>query len=340
MRALCDGAGLADFAIHFDASMSSAAVLSASRAAEQSLQKSGCVPSDVIPIAREHVTYRGVTLTHNIISGLSALLLSGRPLDFIVNLSASDYPTARPALMRRLLGGAVGRRLSFIDWESPLLWKKFDLDRFQRAHIDTALAGAREGRRWRTKFKSPLAKWAAFEVAKSSSWFIFSRELAEHLAQGAIPRLMLSAFALSDTADEHYFASVVHANEYFRKRTVPDHFRGVFFFAPNGTESIQHPFYVDETDATGEPVFWGPLLKRPRFFMRKVGASGTFTDRVDRRLLGLGNITEADRVARTRYEESLIRQFDETVALHLAQNADVLEQPPFRSAFSPRASDR
>lgn len=334
LGSLCDGVGKADFAVHFDASMPPGEVLAATRLAKRALRAAGCAPTDIVPVPREHVTYRGVTLTHNILAGISALTRAGRQFDFFINLSAADYPAARPALVRRLLGRARARRLSFFGWAPKNTWEKFEKDRFTRAHVDTALAAGSEGSRKPQDFPSPLAASAGFTVAKSSSWFILSRELAEHFVMGAKPRRMLSAFALSDTADEQYFASVVYNDQYFAQRVVPDSFRAVFWYAPNGTRSWQHPFYVDEVGKNGEPVFWESLLKRPAFFTRKVRGRGVFTERVDRRILGIGaNFTSAERAARKRYEESLVTWFEDTVALHLAGNPAVRPLPPFTSAF-------
>lgn len=338
LRALCTGEGDADFAVHFDAAIPGTHVVTTTSAATDALVSTGCATSDLSLVPREHVTYRGVTLTHNILSGAAHLLRRARSFDYFVNLSAADYPVAAPALTRQLLGEAAARRLSFISWSWRATWARFAAQRFGRLHADTGLAEMGRGVHVRNLADNPLAGAVGFEIAKSSAWFILHRELVEHLVLGARPRRMLAAFAFSDIADEHYFATVVHNDRYFAQRTVAANWRALFFRAPNGTRSALHPFYVDETDADGEPVFWRALQRKPAFFTRKVHGPSELTRRIDQRMLGIAPDTSSnDREATRIHERKLAAMFRRKLKAHARMHPDLHRAPKFRSAFASRA---
>ena len=61
----------------------------------------------------ERITYRGMTMTLNFLSGLTALL--SHPWSHFINLSAADYPTVSQHTIRRLLTRAKGK--SFLEWK-------------------------------------------------------------------------------------------------------------------------------------------------------------------------------------------------------------------------------
>lgn len=335
LRALCSGSGNADFAVHFDADIQSANLVRTTSAAIDALLSAGCTSTDLLLVPREHVTYRGVTVTHNILSGAVYLLSQARSFDYFVNLSGSDYPVAPPALTRQLLGEAASRRLSFIGWSDHKTWSRLSRRRLGRLYIDTGLASLGRGIRVGHLGENPVASAIDFEVAKSSSWFILHRELLEHFVLGAWPRRVLALFAYSDIADEHYFATVVHNEEYFADRTIGTNWRAIFFRAPNGTSSGQHPFYVDEIDADGEHTFWKELQSRPSFFTRKIHGPSELTKRIDRRMLGLepSATAEEHKVAR-EYAQNLAVAFRQKLYAHCKKHSHVHRAPRFRSAFA------
>lgn len=209
--------------MHFDPAISDMHVVSTTSAATEALLSAGCAATDLSLVPREHVTYGGVTLTHNILSGAERLLHRGRPFEYFINLSGADYPVAPPSLTRDLLGEAAARRLSFIEWSGRETWAHYAAERLGLLHGDTGLVRQGPGALVRFHSKNPLASSVAFEVAKSGWWLILHRELVEHFVLGAEPRRMLAVFAFSNTADEHYFATVVHSSPYFAQRTLGTH---------------------------------------------------------------------------------------------------------------------
>ncbi len=301
LRALCEPGRRSTFAVHFDKSMPDSTVSEAEAASRSALSAAGCASSEMQLLPREHVTYRGITLTHNIISAAAHLLRSGAAFDYFINLSAADYPTARPALIRALLSQADVRdhRLMFIAWSAESTWARFARERVARVHVDSALASGQHGQFFRYVRENIIAPHVGFTVAKSSSWFIFPRDFVEHLVLDSAARRMLSVFAFSDIGDEHYFASVIWNDERFRARTVPTNFRSIFFSVPEGTaappadgvtRSHLHPFYVDKLDEDGQFLFWDRLVQRPGFFTRKLRTIVGSPTRLTRRCSALRNM--------------------------------------------------
>lgn len=353
LRALCDiSAPHAPFALHIDASLNVTATARTFEAARDALCKAGCASTALVAVPSEYVTYRGITLALNYLTGATALLRHRAHFDFFINLSAADYPTARPALIAQLLAAARKPRLSFIEWKAPVKWKRFSRGRLGRIFVDSALvSGARgtyelppdEERGYPAappEWRNPLYPHIGFEVAKSSGWFVWHRQLVEYLLVDAVPRKLVGTFSLSDASDEHIFATAVWNSAYFRKRAVPSNLRNIFFEAPNGstaladdgiTRSRQHPYYVDDVDEQGNLLFWDALWNSPAFFTRKVRPQGIITDLIDRHVLGIGE--GADHIRRANYEQRLKKTFYTLVNTHIKEHPDISSAPPFKSLF-------
>lgn len=298
------------------------------------------------------MTYRGITLALNYLTGASALIQSGIHFDYFINLSGADYPTARPSLIADLLStyAVQTHRLSFIEWKPQDKWHRFARGRLGRIFIDSALASGIRGiyslppeeekgfAAAPPEWRNPLFPHVGFTVAKSSGWFIWHRELVEYLLLGAAPRRMVGVFALSDAADEHIFASAVWNSEYFKSRSVPSNLRNIFFTAPNGssaladdgvTRSKQHPYYVDDVDEDGKLLFWDELWGNPAFFSRKVRKNGLITDRIDSDILGI--TYQVDLRRRNDYEQRLRQSFLTQVNEHIRMMN--IEDKKFKSIF-------
>lgn len=298
---------------------------------------------NLLTVRSESVTYRGITMTINYLTGMNHLLAHG-DWDFFINLSGADYPTASQRLMRVLLSHAKGR--NFMEWKPRSTWRGFAERRLGDFYVDTGLgklysgesayldANGREiGRENPGSVRNPVWDSVDFTVAKSSGWFILSRRFCEHLQGDADVRRMMALMAFSDASDEHLVASVLwNGGEGWRTSVVGSNLRNIFFVAPNesfalgedGVRSRQHPFWVDEVDEEGKLMFWEKLLEKPGFFTRKVrgqieGQRG-FRDRVDREMIGLssgeeeGNNKEQTMRKLRQYEERLRLRFEELIA--------------------------
>lgn len=338
--ALCDRNAV--FSLHLDVSIPSIIADDVTRSARKRCS------SRLILVPREHVTYRGITLSHNYLSGAVALFTARVNFDYFINISGADYPTVRTCFLTELLATASSYRLSFIDWHPQEKWRRFARGRLMRRFVDTALVAPNlPGRYYTPPNDIPLPETApqylnlqfehiGWTVAKSSGWFIWHRSLVEHLLLDNRARNMLAAFAQSDASDEHYFATVVWNSPDLRSRTVPSNWRAVFFEAPNGsaplledgiTRSRQHPFYVDEEDENGHLLFWSLLQQTPAFFTRKVRDNGRITDEIDSHLLNGGPL-------RRRYESLVRSSFKTSVQHHLdSTKLDIDESSPFQSVF-------
>ena len=296
------------------------------------------------------MTYRGVTLALNYLAGATTLLRARVPFDYFVNLSGADYPTARPSLITSLLARAAPYRLSFVEWKPRKQWRRFARGRLGRIFVDTALVSGRPGQYLMPpneeegypaapeKWRNPAWPYVGFTVAKTSGWFIWHRELVEHLVLDAYPRRLYAAFHLSDASDEHIYATAIWNSVYFRQRAVAHNMRSIFFVAPNGSYALaddgvsrrrQHPYFVDDVDDRGQLLFWNELWRSPAFFTRKVRVGGSVTSKIDSEMLG------NDGGRRSEYERRLVESFDTILHKHFLEFPQVArKRPPFRSIFS------
>lgn len=316
------------YALHLDLKIDELKALESMRSAYHMLSLRWGVGSErnvpnLLIVRSEIVTYRGATMTMNYLTGANRLLAAG-DWDYFINLSGSDYPTAPQKAIRRLLG-KVGKGRNFVEWKPQKTWMGFAEKRFGEFYVDTGLAKLKNstsefvnlnGMEVSKKVKgvenpmNPLFRELDFTIAKSSGWFILSREFCEHLRDDSDARKLLALLAFSDASDEHYFASVLwNADDRWRGSVVNSNMRSIFFVAPNGSfamgedgrRSRQHPFWVDEAGENGGFLFGKHLKKSPGFFTRKVRGDGEFRDWMDREMM------------EKEYEERLEKRFDQVV---------------------------
>lgn len=328
------------YALHLDRKIDEVTAHAALRATYQELgSRWGVGVEQNVPnlvVARsEVITYRGATMTMNYLTGANRLLAEG-DWDYFVNLSGADYPTASQATIRKLLGKIRGCR-NFVEWKPRSTWQGFVERRLGEFYVDTGLAKLDSTESEYVdptglevslqvpggpRVANPLVAHLDYTVAKSSGWFILSRAFCEHLRGDSDARKMLAALAFSDASDEHFFATVLwNGGPRWRESVVPSNLRTIFFVAPNGSfalgtdgkRSRQHPFWVDDVDDAGKLLFWKELKKMPGFFTRKVRDGGDFRNRVDREMIGLGELGKNDVVKLREYEASLEARFDEVV---------------------------
>jgi len=321
-----------------------------------------CPAAQIFQVPHEYVTYRGITLALNYISGATTLLRAGVEFDYLINLSGADYPTARPQLISQLLSYTSPYRLSFVEWKPRETWRRFARGRLGRIFVDTALVSYGDDDNDNSiknssrgeyflppnedegypaappEWRNPTWPHVEFTVAKTSGWFIWHRELVEHLVLDSIPRRMYSAFALSDASDEHIYATIIWNDDYLRTRTVNNNWRNIFFIAPNGSYALaddgvsrkrQHPYFVDDVDdTTGELLFWDQLWNSPSLFTRKVRTQGNVTDMIDARML-----KEYPDSKQKLYEQRLRGDFRSVLRNHFRTFPNATMESPFQSVF-------
>lgn len=264
--------------------------------------------SNIHVCAREAVTYRGITLTLNFLTGVSTALNKTEDFDFFINLSSADFPTASQTTIQRLLSLHRGR--NFLEWKARADWEPFMKKRIGTFYVDTAIGKMESTGEYLfvdgsnvvdhptvKNVGNPMMETIEYVIAKSSGWVILSREFCEYVISDPFARKALVLMGYSDASDEHYFATLAWNKRVWRDSVVGDNFRSIFFIAPNGSFAMgegnkrarQHPFWVDEQDEEGNWLFWDELRSRPGFFTRKVRDITGFREKVEREMIGIGD---------------------------------------------------
>ena len=286
--------------------------------------------SNIHVCAREAVTYRGITLTLNFLTGISTALNRTESFDFFINLSSADFPTASQTTIKRLLSLHRGR--NFIEWKARTDWEPFMKKRIGTFYVDTAIGKMGSAGEYLfvdgsdvidhpgvKNIGNPMMDRVEYTIAKSSGWVILSREFCEYATSDPFARKALVLMGYSDASDEHYFATLAWNERKWRESVVGDNFRSIFFIAPNGSFAMgegnkrarQHPFWVDERDEDGNWLFWDELRSRPGFFTSKVRDIAGFREKVEREMIGIGN--GVDPVALKNHQVRVEDRFHRTL---------------------------
>lgn len=248
----------------------------------------------------EVITYKGVSMLLNTLSGMDFLLTKVRhKWEFFINLSGSDYPLVNSHTMAHVLGDPeiTSRNMSFIQLaESKEFWESMKKSRFDYIYYDTAIGMANESttlsngsdtKLINTWVRHPILDQVGVEFTQSEAWIIAHRTFAELATQSTQGRKMLLLLSLMQDPEEHFFAMLAWNSPSVNKSLAHHAFRAVFWEL-NGKMSGQHPYYIDQTDEHGDYPFWlGHLVESRCFFARKVkSAHSPLLDRIDQYLSG------------------------------------------------------
>lgn len=317
------------YALHFDPKIAAADAENVLSQARDTLDKCGMKHGDrnVLVLEPEVITYRGMTMTLNYLTGAESLLSAGE-WDFFINLSGADFPTASQNLAKKLLGRVPDA--NFVEWKARRTWRSYASRRLGHFYVDTGLVRMHssngsyltaygrpdvDSANEESHIRNPIAEHVDFTVAKSSGWVVLSRRFTRHVLRDARARRLLVALGYTDASDEHYFASLLW-NGAFRGTVVGSNLRNIFFVAPNGSFAMgrdgkrrrQHPFWVDEVDLdSGELMFWKRLWEEPGLWTRKIRGVNGLRSRVEREMIGIGRDVDWAKVG--QYERRMEERF-------------------------------
>uniref|UniRef100_A0A0A9BTF4 Uncharacterized protein n=1 Tax=Arundo donax TaxID=35708 RepID=A0A0A9BTF4_ARUDO len=172
--------------------------------------------------------------------GAAVLLRVSAHWDWLVTLSASDYPLVTQDDLLYAFS-SVPRDLNFIDHTSDLGWKEHE--RFEKLIVDPSL--------YMDKNTEPFPETETrqmpdtFKIFTGSPWVILSRKFTEHCVHGwdNLPRKLLMYFANTAYSMESYFQTVICNSSDFINTTVNGDLRYFVWDDPPGLE----PLILNET---------------------------------------------------------------------------------------------
>lgn len=222
------------------------------------------------------VTYRGPTMLSTTLHAMAVLLRLGRPWDWFVNLSASDYPlVTQDDLMEAF--SRLPRDLNFIQHTSHLGWKI--KKRARPVILDTALYEADRSELLRPSPNITINRRGlptAFKLFTGSAWTMLSRRFVEYCVMGwdNLPRTLLLYHANLVSSPEFYFQTVACNSAEFRNATVNSDLHFIRWDNP----PKQHPLYL-------RPADYRRMVLSSAAFARKFKHADPVLDRIDREIL-------------------------------------------------------
>ncbi|XP_062184329.1 beta-glucuronosyltransferase GlcAT14A-like [Phragmites australis] len=182
----------------------------------------------------------GSSVLAAVLHGAAVLLRAGAHWDWLVTLSAEDYPLVTQDDLLYAFS-SVPRDLNFIDHTSDLGWKEHE--RFEKIIVDPSL--------YLDKNTEPFPATEirqmpdAFKIFTGSPWVILSRNFTEHCVLGwdNLPRKLLMYFANTAYSMESYFQTLICNSYYFRNTTVNGDLR---YFVWDDTPGLD-PLVLDES---------------------------------------------------------------------------------------------
>ncbi|TVU13560.1 hypothetical protein EJB05_40620 [Eragrostis curvula] len=167
--------------------------------------------------------------------GAAVLLKVGAHWDWLVTLSAADYPLVTQDDLLYAFS-SVPRDLNFIDHTSDLGWKEHE--RFEKLIVDPSLYMDRNTEPFPGTGTRPMPD--AFKIFTGSPWVILSRNFTEHCVYGLdnLPRKLLMYFANTAYSVEAYFQTLICNSSDFRNTTVNGDLRYFVWDDPPGLDPL------------------------------------------------------------------------------------------------------
>ncbi|KAL6851465.1 hypothetical protein ACP4OV_020398 [Aristida adscensionis] len=175
-----------------------------------------------------------------VLHGAAVLLRVGAHWDWLVTLSASDYPLVTQDDLLYAFS-SVPRDYNFIEHTSDLGWKEHE--RFEKLIVDPSLYMDRNTEPFHTTETRQMPD--AFKIFTGSPWVILSRNFTEHCVHGwdNLPRKLLMYFANTAYSMESYFQTLICNSSDFRNTTVNGDLRYFIWDDPPGLD----PLVLDES---------------------------------------------------------------------------------------------
>ncbi len=270
--------------------------------------------SNVFFMERESVTYRGVTMILNNIAAINLLLDKG-DWDYLINISASDYPLVAPDVPRKLLALPHIREngYNFFTIAPKDQWEERKRDRFDVVTVDMAMGMSESlshSRLSTSLIENPLKDALNYEYAYSEGWFILTRAASKFMVSSAHGQRLLLTMAYSQDPSEHYYLSVFWNHPDYNKTILPHSLRTVFW-EHNGVAGGQHPYTIDETlEPNGDFSLWPRLQGSPHWFARKFKhPDSKILDLIDNEMSGLGQNLNETAIKNSRYNVDMHLQW-------------------------------
>ncbi|CAN6227580.1 unnamed protein product [Urochloa humidicola] len=206
-----------------------------------------------------------------VLHGAAVLLRRGPRWDWLVTLSAEDYPLVTQDDLLYAFS-SVPRDLNFIDHTSDLGWKRHE--RFEKIIVDPSLYMDRNTEPFPSKEIRQMPD--AFQIFTGSPWVILSRKFAEHCVYGLdnLPRKLLMYFANTAYSMESYFQTLICNSSDFRNTTVNADLRYFVWDDPPGLD----PLVLNESN-------YQNMVNSSAAFARRFEADAPVLNKMDDELL-------------------------------------------------------
>ncbi|XP_061358520.1 beta-glucuronosyltransferase GlcAT14B-like [Gastrolobium bilobum] len=217
------------------------------------------------------VTYRGPTMVTNTLHAAAILLKEAGDWDWLINLSASDYPLVTQDDLLHTLS-SIPRDLNFIEHTSDIGWKEHQ--RAKPVIVDPGLHSEHKSDVfWVTEKRNVPT---AYKLFTGSAWMMLSRPFTEYCLWGwdNLPRIVLMYYANFLSSPEGYFHTVICNAEEFRNTTVNHDLHFISWDNP----PKQHPHFLTVND-------YQRMVDSNAPFARKFGRNEPVLDKIDSELL-------------------------------------------------------
>ncbi|KAG4921480.1 hypothetical protein GLYMA_18G149600v4 [Glycine max] len=217
------------------------------------------------------VTYKGPTMIASTLHGIALLLKRAPHWDWLINLSASDYPLLSQDDILHIFS-FLPRDLNFIEHTSNIGWKEH-----QRARpiiIDPGLYHSKKSGVYWAKEKRSVP--SSFKLFTGSAWVVLTKSFLEFCVWGwdNLPRTLLMYYTNFLSSPEGYFHTVICNHKDYQNTTINHDLRYIRWDNP----PKQHPVFLklehfDDMVHSGAP------------FARKFTKDDPVLNKIDKELL-------------------------------------------------------
>lgn len=292
------------------------------------------------------------------------VLRAQREWNYFINVSGADYPLVNAGVMGYVLGRREidEKNMTFLQIAADkTFWNRMKHSRFDHIFYDTALSStvtagntnnsaaagedAHSDHHHHHHNTALIKTWVSHPLLSSSSkpndnndsssssssqfiqaeaWIIAHHSFVHHAVHSTYARKLLLYLSLMQDPEEHFFAMLAWNTPRFNQ-TLSHHALRAIFWEYDGKMAGQHPYYVDEYNATmADFPFWKRHVRTsPCFFVRKVRRprSGLLS-RIDRYMSGTthlkvdGEKVEMSVRSMKRFVECIVRRPHPTDRVH------------------------
>ena len=162
------------------------------------------------------VTYKGPTMIACTLHGIAVLLKRSKDWDWLINLSASDYPLISQDDLMHIFS-FLPRGLNFIKHTSNIGWKEYQ--RAKPIIVDPGLYHPKKSGVYWAKEKRSVP--SSFKLFTGSEWVVLTKSFLEFCIWGwdNLPRILLMYYTNFLSSPEGYFhTAICNHKDYQRVR--------------------------------------------------------------------------------------------------------------------------